>query len=90
MDSKQQIKIRKQLGPIFYGLLVGITFMQWLYFKDLTNAAIAFNLALAFDPFNQNQKWVDRPLWQRAWLVVHVTIGIGLIVGLAIIKVLGK
>lgn len=87
MEIKQHVKIRKQLGPIFYGILIGIAFMQWLFFKDLINAAIAVNLALAFDPFNQNQKWADRPLWQRAWLVVHVTIGIGLIIGLGILKI---
>lgn len=57
------------------------TFIQY----DYSSAAIQLGIALAFDPFNPDQKWQDRPLWQRAWLVVHLAFTaalFGLAVGL--------
>lgn len=35
-------------------------------------------IALAFDPFDQTITWKARPIWQRAWLVVHLAICAGL------------
>jgi hypothetical protein len=90
MEKTKNISKIREVNPYFYGGLMMVTAVHWVIYKDLMNGAIAFNLALAFDPFNQNQKWEDRPLWQKGWLVVHVTIGIGLIVGLGVMKVLGK
>lgn len=53
--------------------------------KDYSSAAIQLGIALAFDPFDQEQKWNDRPLWQRAWLIIHLGLTaalFGLAVGL--------
>jgi len=36
-------------------------------------------IALAFDPFDQNQTWKDRPFWQKAWLILHLAIAASLI-----------
>jgi hypothetical protein len=35
-------------------------------------AAASLGISLAFDPFNPEQKWNDRPIWQRASLIVHL------------------
>lgn len=35
-------------------------------------ATASLGIALAFDPFNQQQKWNDRPTWQKAVLFVHL------------------
>lgn len=37
-------------------------------------AAASLGISLAFDPFNPEQKWNDRPIWQRAILIVHLAI----------------
>lgn len=37
-------------------------------------AAMNFGIALAFDPFDLNQTWKDRPMWQKVWLLVHLGI----------------
>jgi len=35
-------------------------------------AAASLGIALAFDPFDQDQKWNDRPTWQKAVLIIHL------------------
>jgi hypothetical protein len=37
-------------------------------------AAMNFGIALAFDPFDLNQTWKDRPMWQKIWLFIHLGI----------------
>jgi hypothetical protein len=29
-------------------------------------------IGLAFDPFDINQPWNERPMWQKAWLIIHL------------------
>ncbi len=89
MEKVKEAPKYKRVYPYFYGGLLLITAIHLLLFKDIMNAAIAFNLALAFDPFDPKVTWNDRPIWQRLWLIVHVTIGIGLIIGMAVWKWLG-
>lgn len=42
--------------------------------KDFIGAASSMGIALIFDPFNRKITWNDRPLWQRAWLIIHLAI----------------
>jgi len=37
-------------------------------------AVSSFGIALAFDPFDQEQKWNDRPTWQKTVLIVHLAL----------------
>ena len=62
------------IGFVLLGLF------QALFSKDYLQAASSFGIALAFDPFNQEQQWKDRPTWQKAVLIVHLTIVAGLFV----------
>lgn len=54
-----------------------------LFQKDYSSAASNLGIALAFDPFNQNQPWQERPKWQRALLVIHLAV-VALLFGLAV------
>lgn len=47
--------------------------------KDISQAVIFWSLALVFDPFDINQSFNKRPLYQRIWLMVHVAISFVLI-----------
>lgn len=47
---------------------------QALYSKDYIQAASSLGIGMAFDPFNIDQKWNDRPMWQKVVLVVHLAI----------------
>ena len=35
-------------------------------------ATASLGIGLAFDPFDQEQKWNDRPTWQKTVLIVHL------------------
>lgn len=41
-------------------------------------AVSSFGIGLAFDPFNTDQKWNDRPTWQKAVLIIHLALVAGL------------
>lgn len=65
-------------------LLLGI--YQFTFTKDYLQAAASLGIGLAFDPFNQEQKWNDRPIWQKTILIIHLALiaamfgfGIGLL-----------
>ena len=57
-------------------VLIGI--FQAAFSKDFMQAASSFGIALAFDPFNTDQKWNDRPLWQKIVLIIHLSVLAGL------------
>jgi hypothetical protein len=54
------------IGFILLGLY------QSLFSKDYIQAASSFGIGLAFDPFDKEQKWSDRPTWQKAILFIHL------------------
>ena len=45
---------------------------QALIPKDYMQSAASMGIGLAFDPFNTEQKWNDRPVWQKAVLLVNL------------------
>lgn len=53
-------------------LLLGL--FQAFFSKDYMQAAASFGIALAFDPFNTEQKWNERPKWQKAVLIIHLAL----------------
>jgi hypothetical protein len=42
-------------------------------------AGSSIGIALAFDPFDQAQKWNDRPTWQKVVLFVHLAVAAALL-----------
>lgn len=53
-------------------LLLGL--FQAFFSKDYMQATASFGIALAFDPFDPEQKWNDRPTWQKAVLIIHLAL----------------
>ena len=53
-------------------LLLGL--YQAIFSKDYVEAAAYMGIGLAFDPFNPEQKWNDRPTWQKAVLIIHLAL----------------
>lgn len=51
----------------------------YLFQKDIGQTLIYFGIALAFDPFNIEQKWNDRPTWQKMTLITHLSIVFGMV-----------
>lgn len=75
------INNKKDVTPVFskigYVAFVVLT-VYFLATNQIMSAASNLGIALIFDPFNQQQKWNDRPLYQRVWLLVHVAVVFGL------------
>lgn len=40
--------------------------------KDYIQAASSLGIGMAFDPFNPEQKWNERPIWQKVTLIIHL------------------
>ncbi len=83
--SKQHIMKTPFNRYLYIGfLLLGI--YQAFFTKDYIQAAASLGIGMAFDPFNPEQKWNDRPTWQKVVLIAHLALvaamfgyGIGLV-----------
>lgn len=53
-------------------LLLGL--YQAIFSKDYVEAAASMGIGLAFDPFNPEQKWNNRPTWQKTVLIIHLSL----------------
>lgn len=51
-------------------LLLGL--FQAIDSKDYMQSAASLGIGMAFDPFNPEQKWNDRPAWQKAVLIIDL------------------
>ncbi|MEY4274029.1 MAG: hypothetical protein RL638_977 [Bacteroidota bacterium] len=51
-------------------LLLGL--FQAFFSKDYIQATSSLGIGLAFDPFDKEQKWNDRPTWQKTVLIIHL------------------
>lgn len=46
--------------------------LYFLFFgRDIELATSNLSIAMIFDPFDRKVMWSNRPLYQRAWLLVH-------------------
>jgi hypothetical protein len=64
-------------------LLTGIVFMIT---RNFSQATIFWGLALVFDPFDKQTPFPQRPFYQQAWLIVHLSITVALFVLMGIKK----
>ena len=60
----------------YIGFVILGTYM--LVKGDVLSAATNLGVSLVFDPFDQDMKWNDRPLYQRVWLFIQVIAVFGL------------
>ncbi len=65
----QSLKISRY-GYIFFLLLI----LYFLVRGNIENAIINLGIALIFDPFDSKVRWEQRPLYQKLWLFVHVSL----------------
>jgi hypothetical protein len=73
---KQELTDKEAKQPIIvYRMAYGMFLLLVIYYLirgDVENATINMGIALIFDPFDANIKWQDRPLYQRAWSLLHL------------------
>jgi hypothetical protein len=74
---KEETTSAKDLSIGFNNIAYGAFVLLSLYFflnKDLSSATINLGIALVFDPFDQNVTWKKRPVYQRAWMIIHLIV----------------
>ena len=75
--------MKTPVNKIIYIGFVLLGLYQAIFTKNHMEAASSLGIGLAFDPFNTDQKWKERPIWQKTVLLSHITlIGILFSVGL--------
>ena len=58
-----------------YAYALYIILFIYLFVKgDYTWAFLNLGVALVFDPFDTAVRWQQRPLYQKAWLFIHVAV----------------
>jgi len=62
----------KPLSRYLYAGFVLLALYYLIILRDFSNVGNSLGIALAFDPFNPDQPWKERPLWQRVWLIIHL------------------
>jgi hypothetical protein len=76
-STKQQTDVTSRsllINRFMYGAFVLLGMYNLVFRRDPADAMSNFGIALIFDPFNQEIRWVSRPIYQRVWLVVHVAL----------------
>lgn len=60
-----------KFNRLAYAAFVILSAVLWIT-GDTSSAVINFSIAMVFDPFDQEVKWGQRPLYQRIWMIAHV------------------
>lgn len=63
--------------PINKALYLGFLALglyQCLLSKDYMQAASSLGIGMAFDPFNPDQGWTERPKWQKLVLIGNLAL----------------
>lgn len=75
---KQELTANKQKQSIQVNRFAYILYLILVFYLlikgDLEWAIINMGIAMAFDPFDTKVKWQSRPLYQKVWLLVHLTL----------------
>jgi hypothetical protein len=71
--------MKTSFNKILYIGFVLLGLFQVFFSKDYMQAGSSIGIALAFDPFDQDQKWNDRPTWQKTVLFVHLGVAAALL-----------
>ena len=66
--------MNKSINKFLYSGFLLLGLFQAIVSKDYMQAAASLGIGMAFDPFNPEQKWNDRPTWQKAVLIVHLAL----------------
>ena len=66
--------MKTSFNKFLYIGFLALGIYQALIPKDYMQSAASMGIGLAFDPFTTEQKWNDRPVWQKAVLIVNLAL----------------
>jgi hypothetical protein len=75
METKIQktTKNNKLIMRICYAAFVVLGIYFFLR-GEWSSGVTQFGIALVFDPFDQEVTWKQRPFYQKAWMLIHLTL----------------
>jgi hypothetical protein len=66
--------VTEKFNRILYTGFVILAMYFLIFSGDVSQAMANLGIALIFDPFDQKQKFTERPFYQKAWLFIHLTL----------------
>jgi hypothetical protein len=57
-----------------YALLIFLAAANFLFKHDMESIRACLLIALAFDPFDVQVMWSERPFYQKLWLFLHLAL----------------
>jgi hypothetical protein len=66
--------MKTPFNKFLYVGFLALGLYQALLNRDYIQAASSMGIGLAFDPFDTEQKWTDRPTWQKSVLIIHLAL----------------
>ncbi len=66
--------MKTPFNKFLYVGFLALGLYQALMNKDYIQAASSMGIGLAFDPFDTELKWTDRPTWQKSVLIIHLAL----------------
>lgn len=73
-EVKQVVDKSMLFNRFMYGAFVMLSLYHLFIRHDVADGMSNMGIALIFDPFDQRITWTQRPVYQRAWLLVHAGI----------------
>lgn len=67
MKSNQKVMRFLYIGFVSLGVFSSVR-------GDFSQAGIYMGIALAFDPFDPEQSWKERPMWQKSVLILNLAL----------------
>ena len=65
---------RAGITRVIYILFVLFGLYHVFFMQNYMDAAASLGIGLAFDPFDAQKTWNERPMWQKVWLTVHLAV----------------
>jgi len=69
-----RINFQKNFSRVAYVSFLLLALDGFLIHHSYNVASTNLGVALIFDPFDQTQKWEDRSLYQKLWLLLHLAV----------------
>jgi hypothetical protein len=70
--SPKSKDVSEKFNRFAYTAFVILALYFLVFSKDISQALANLGIALVFDPFNPKKSFPERPIYQRAWLIIHL------------------
>lgn len=72
-NAAEKTRMPYRFIRVMYGAFVLLSMYHLVFSRSFSDAMSCLGIALIFDPFDSSVQWAQRPLYQRGWLLLHVT-----------------